>query len=164
MKAQLWIPGPTEVSSDVLQECARPMIGHRSKALTDTIAAIQPGLRSLFETEGSVLLLSSSASGAMEAAIRNLVPHRVLCCVNGAFSQRWYDIALACGKEAVKFEIPWGQGFQGPMLTKFLQANVPFDAVTLVHNETSTGAMSDLPTISCAMAAFEKILLLVDAV
>lgn len=164
MPRELWIPGPTEVSPDILAACAKPMIGHRSQAMETMLAAITPGLRELFETQGCVLALTSAASGVMEAAIRNLVHRRVLCLVNGSFSQRWFEIAKSCGKEAEALEIPWGEGFTGEILEEKLRASAPFEAVTLVHNETSTGALSDLASVAAAMRKFPDTLFLVDTV
>lgn len=164
MPRELWIPGPTEVSPDILAACAKPMIGHRSQAMEETLGAIAPGLRELFETKGCVLALTSAASGVMEAAIRNLVRKRVLCLVNGSFSQRWHDIAKSCGKEAEALEIPWGEGFTGEIVEEKLRRSGPYEAVTLVHNETSTGALSDLPSVAAAMRKFPETLFLVDTV
>lgn len=164
MARELWIPGPTEVSPDILAECARPMIGHRSQAMEELLASIAPGLRALFGTEGAVLALTTAASGAMEAAVRNLVRRRVLCLVNGAFSQRWLEMAKLCGKEAVKAEIPWGEGFTGSIVEEALRREGPVEAVTLVHNETSTGVLSDLPSVAAAVRKLPDTLFLVDTV
>lgn len=164
MPRELWIPGPTEVSPDILAACAKPMIGHRSQAMEEMLGAITPGLRELFETKGCVLALTTAASGVMEAAIRNLVQKRVLCLVNGSFSQRWFEIAKSCGKNADALEIVWGEGFTGDIVEKKLRESGPYEAVTLVHNETSTGALSDLASVAVAMKKFPQTLFLVDTV
>ena len=140
------------------------MIGHRSKAMEELLAAIAPGLRAVFGTEGTVLALTAAASGVMEAALRNLVRRRVLCLVNGAFSERWFQMAKLCGKEPVKCEIPWGEGFTGALVEEALRKEGPVEAVTLVHNETSTGALSDLASAAAAVKKFPDSLLLVDTV
>lgn len=164
MNRQLWIPGPTEVSPEILAEGAKPMVGHRSQAMEDLLKTITPGLRTLFETEQNVLVFAASASGVMEAAVRNTVKSRVLCCVNGAFSQRWLEIAKSCGKQAQGLEIPWGEGFTGEEIEEELHRSGPYDALTLVHNETSTGALSDLAEVGKVMRKFPQTLFLVDTV
>jgi aspartate aminotransferase-like enzyme len=97
---RFFLPGPTEVRPSILQEMLRPMIGHRGKGMEDLIAGIEPDLQYVFRTKRPVYIASSSATGLMEGAIRNGVRSRVLCLVNGAFSERFFQIARACGVEA----------------------------------------------------------------
>ena len=97
---KLFIPGPVEVSEKTWAAFRRPMIGHRSEAFRVLYRSIQPRLQTLFGTKQPVFLSTSSAWGVMEAAIRNVVRKRVLCCMCGAFSDKWLDVARRCGKEA----------------------------------------------------------------
>ncbi|HEY5037023.1 MAG TPA: alanine--glyoxylate aminotransferase family protein, partial [Chthoniobacterales bacterium] len=80
---KLFIPGPVEVSERTLAAFAQPMIGHRSEAFRHLYTEIHPRLQELFGTRQPVFLSTSSAWGVMEAAIRNLVRQRVLCCMCG---------------------------------------------------------------------------------
>jgi aspartate aminotransferase-like enzyme len=172
-KTKLWIPGPTEVRPEILAECARPMIGHRGKAMTALIERLDPGLRLAFglaETSTArVAVHTCSATGLMEGSLRGVGP-RVLCVVNGAFSKRWLEIAGLVGKDATKLEVAWGDAVSPAALERALTeaaaspGNRPFDAVTLVSNETSTGVRTPLPAIAQVMAKHERTMLLVDLV
>src|ERR1700744_3144030 len=101
---KLFIPGPIEVSPKTMAAYSRPMIGHRSKDFQALYASIQPGLQKLFSTTQTVFLSTSSAWGVMGGSIRNLVAKKVLNCMNGAFSDKWNDVALKCGKQAEKLQ------------------------------------------------------------
>ncbi len=92
-----FVPGPTEVRREVLAAMSGPMIPHRSAAFEELYAGVQVGLREVFKTKRPVMITASSATGLMESALRCLPPGRVLCLVNGAFSQRCAAISAACG-------------------------------------------------------------------
>jgi aspartate aminotransferase-like enzyme len=160
---KLFIPGPVEVSEKTLAAFSRPMIGHRGQAFKDLYHEIHPRLQALFGTKQPVFLSTSSAWGVMEAAIRNVVRRRVLCCMCGAFSDKWLEVARRCGKEAEPLQVEWGQAIDHKALDNCLTTG-EFDAVTLIHNETSTGVMNPLPEICCTIAKYPQIALIVDAV
>ena len=160
---KLFTPGPVEVSEKTLAAFARPMIGHRGEDFKELYRAIHPGLQTLFGTKQPVFLSTSSAWGVMEAAIRNLVRQRVLCCMCGAFSDKWLDVARRCGKEAEPLQVEWGQAIDPKAIDARL-ATGRFDAVTLIHNETSTGVMNPLPEICCTLAKYPEVALIVDGV
>src|SRR5262249_17729992 len=134
-----FLPGPTEVLPEILAAQTRPMIGHRGKGMEKLLAEMQPGLQRIFRTSRPVYLSASSATGFMEGAIRNCGGQRVLSLVNGAFSERFYRIAQANGREATALTVPEGQVHTPEMLSEAL-AKGKYDAVTVVHSETSTGA------------------------
>lgn len=162
---KLFIPGPTNVRQEVLAEQTHPMIGHRTETFEDLFARVQEKLRRLFFTRHRVYVTASSGTGLQEAAIRNGVGKRVLAMVNGAFSRRWHDVAVGCGKEVVRVDIPWGRAVKPEDVVRAIQAHGPFDAVTVVHNETSTGVMSPVDEIARAVRDIAPdTLLLVDAV
>lgn len=164
MNPILFIPGPTQVAPEILAEMSRPAIGHRSAECARLWKAARAGLGRLMQTQAEVILLTAPASALMEAAIRNTVRERSLHLVNGAFSQRWHEIAVACGKDAVAVDIPWGEGFTAQSLAAALQTHGPVDAVTVVHNETSTGTTSPIQDFRRVMDDHPKTLLLVDTV
>jgi aspartate aminotransferase-like enzyme len=163
----LWIPGPTEVRPEILAECARAMIGHRSKDMVATIERLDPGLRHAFglreDSTAHVAVHSTSATGMMESALLG-AGKRVLSIVNGAFSKRWYQIAGLLGKEAVALEVEWGAPVHPAELERVLVEEGPFDAVTLVSSETSTGTFTPLAAIGAVLARFPETFLLVDLV
>ena len=160
---KLFTPGPVEVSEKTLAAFSRPMIGHRGDAFKNLYLDIHPNLQTLFGTKQPVFLSTSSAWGVMEAAIRNLVDRGVLCCMCGAFSDKWLDVAKRCGKTAEPLEVEWGKHIDHREVDAKL-ATGKFDTVTLIHNETSTGVMNPLPEICCVMAKYPDVALIVDTV
>jgi predicted phosphoserine aminotransferase len=164
MPGHFFLPGPTEVHPDVLSAQVRPMIGHRGGAIKDLIAGLQVGLKQVFLTEQPVILSTSSATGLMEAAVRNGVAGgRVLSLVNGAFSSRFAEIAMACGHETEVWSVDWGQFHDPGDLEERLAAG-GYDAVTVTHSETSTGTLQDLEAIAAVVRRHEGVMLLVDSV
>jgi predicted phosphoserine aminotransferase len=160
---RFFLPGPTEVHPDVLAAQARPVIGHRGKELPVLMESLQEGLRDVFRTKGPVLVAASSATGLMEAAIRNGVRRSVLCLVNGAFSARFAEIARACGREVEVAEVPWGEAHDPAQVAERLAAGA-YDAVTVVHSETSTGALNPIDALARVVRAAGDVHLLVDSV
>lgn len=160
---KLFIPGPIEVSEKTLQAFAHPVVGHRSQAFKDLYARVQPRLQQLFYTKQPVFLSTSSAWGVMEGAIRNLVNKKVLCCCNGAFSDKWLDVSLRCGKDAEGLKFEWGMPVRGAALDEKL-ATGEFDTVTFIHNETSTGTQSPLAELSQIKKKYPDVMFIVDTV
>jgi aspartate aminotransferase-like enzyme len=160
---KLHIPGPIEVSDDTFAAMSQPMIGHRGTGFQDLYAAIQPKLQALLYTKNPVFLSTSSAWGVMEAAIRNLTGKKVLNCCCGAFSDKWFDVSKRNGLPADQIKVEWGQ----PILPEQIDAKLAtgqFDAITLIHNETSTGLMNPLVDIAAVMKKYPDVLFIVDAV
>lgn len=160
---KLHIPGPVEVSEKTLKAFRSPMIGHRGQGFKDLYARIQPRLQQLLVTKQLVYLSTSSAWGVMEGAIRNLVARKVLCCMKGAFSDKWLDVARRCGKEAESLQVPWGSPIRAEAIDAQL-ASGQFDALTLIHNETSTGVMSPLAEIAALKKKYPDVMFIVDSV
>lgn len=160
---KLFIPGPIDVSPATYAAMSRPMIGHRGSEFEALYASTQPVLQQLVGTQRPVFLSTSSAWGVMEAALRNLTQKKVLTLCNGAFSDKWFDVAKKCGKEADKIQAEWGQAID-PELVRTKLSEGGFDAVTFIHNETSTGVMSDLTAIAKVVKSFPDVMLIVDTV
>jgi aspartate aminotransferase-like enzyme len=160
---KLHIPGPVEVNERTLGAFASPMLGHRGQGFKDLYAKIQPQLQRLLSTRQLVFLSTSSAWGIMEGAIRNLVSRKVLNCMCGAFSDKWLEVSKRCGKQAEGLQVPWGSPIPTDELEKRLGSG-QFDAVTLIHNETSTGVMSPLQEIAELKRKFPDVSFIVDAV
>ncbi|HJM65031.1 MAG: aminotransferase [Roseibacillus sp.] len=162
-KPKLFIPGPVDISPATYEAMCAPMIGHRGPDFEELYSSIQPGLQQIACTTRPVFLSTSSAWGVMEGAIRNLVQQKVLnlCC--GAFSDKWFDVAQRCGKKAEKIQVEWGTPLD-PDSVRSRLAEGGFDAVTLVHNETSTGVMNPLAEIADVVNEFDDVLLIVDSV
>lgn len=139
------------------------MIGHRGQGFKDLYAKIQPQLQQLLYTKQLVCLSTSSAWGIMEGATRNLVHKKVLNCMCGAFSDKWFDVSKRCGKEAEALQVPWGSPIRAEQVDAKL-ATGQFDALTLIHNETSTGVMSPLAEIAALKKKYPDVMFIVDAV
>lgn len=142
-----FVPGPTEVRREVLDAMSGPMIPHRSAQFESLFAEAQVGLREVFQTKRPVMITASSATGLMESALRCLPPGRVLCLVNGAFSQRFSAISEACGHQTERYEVEWGEVHDPERVGGLLEKG-NFSAVTVVHSETSTGARNEVKEIS----------------
>ena len=160
---KLFIPGPIEVSAKTYRAMCEPMIGHRSGEFKALYAGMQPKLQALFGTTRPVFLSTSSAWGVMEGSIRNLVGKKVLNAMCGAFSDKWLDVSKRCGKPAEGLQVEWGQPILPEQIEKTL-AQGGFDALTLIHNETSCGVRSPLPEIAAVMKNFPEVMLIVDSV
>lgn len=163
---KLFIPGPTEVRAEILDAQTHWMVGHRMPEAADLFASAQKKLRQVFLTGKRVYITASSGTGWQEGAVRNLVGRKVLACVNGAFADRWREVAAANGKPYEVLEAPWGEPVRPEAVAARL-AGGAFDAVTIVHNETSTGVVSPIQEIAAAIRALpggDEIMILVDSV
>ena len=163
---RFFIPGPTWVRPEILQEMVRPMIGHRSAEFKELFASIVVNLKPLFQTSQDVFVATCSGTGLMQAALENCVPRRVLVTTCGAFSERWAAIAESLGLEVDRISAEWGQAIDPEELADHLASRrVPYDAVTLTHNETSTGVTNDVAALARAVRdSSPETLILVDAV
>ena len=163
MSYKLFIPGPVEVSDKTYRALTTPVFGHRSPDFVDLYRSLQPGLQELFGTTDPVFLSTSSAWGVMEGAVRNLTAVKVLNCMCGAFSDKWHDVSLRCGKEAAPLQFDWGRPVDPDSVRKEL-ATGNYDAVTIVHNETSTGLMNPIAEIMAVVREYPEVFSIVDAV
>ncbi len=162
-----FLPGPTEVRAEVLEAMLRPMLPHRGVAYEALHARIVEGLKPVFRTRRPVYLMSCSATGAMEMAVRGAPEGPILSLVNGAFSERFARIAQACDRSTRVLSVPLGDT---PHLDQVEEALVEggaegaaFAAVTLAHSETSTGALTDIQAIN-ELAHRHGAMCLVDSV
>ena len=163
MSYKLFIPGPIAVSEKTLRAMAQPMIGHRSTDFVALYQSVQPGLQALFATKDPVYLSTSSSWGTMEGAVRNVTRKKVLNCMNGAFSDKWNDVALRCARPAGALRFEWGQPVDPEAVRREL-ATGAYDAVTIIHNETSCGCMSDIHALMAVVRQFPDVISVIDAV
>jgi aspartate aminotransferase-like enzyme len=163
---KLFIPGPVKVNDDVLQQLARPTLGHRGKEYAQLHGETVEMLKKILFTNQNVFLSTSSASGIWEASIRNCVDFNetVLCTCCGAFSDKWAEVSTSCGRKTDELKVEWGQPTTPDLIDKKL-ASGKYSAITLVYNETSTGLMNPVYQISEMMKAkYPDVLVFVDAV
>ncbi|MBJ6727856.1 pyridoxal-phosphate-dependent aminotransferase family protein [Geomesophilobacter sediminis] len=163
MHKKLFIPGPVEVAPEILKAMGTPMIGHRMPEYAKLHKGVTDKLKQLLATQDRVFLSTSSAFGAMEGAVRNLVAKRCANFCNGAFSDKWHNVTVSCGKEADAIKVPWGEAIT-PELVDATLATGKYDAITLIHNETSTGVMSPLPEIAQVLKKYPDVVSIIDTV
>jgi aspartate aminotransferase-like enzyme len=164
MYKKLFIPGPTHVREEVLLAQTAPMLGHRAKEYSDLQAEVTPKLQKLLNTEQRVYLYASSSSGVMEGSVRQASNKRVLNTVLGAFSKRWHEMTMANGVACDKLEVAMGQAITPELVDEAL-AQDDYDAITVCHNETSTGVMNPIQEIAELIhEKYPEVVILVDAV
>jgi predicted phosphoserine aminotransferase len=162
---RLVLAGPIEVRPEILAAQNQPMIGHRSAAFADLYASLQTKLQKAFMTESRVFLNGSSGTGFWEGASRNCVrdDRKVLHLTGGAFSERWAQISRANGKQVDVVEVEWGKAHTPEMVADALKKE-SYDAVCVVHNETSTSVTNPIKEIGEVVRQYDDTLYLVDTV
>lgn len=150
-KTFLMIPGPTPVPESVLLAMAKHPIGHRSSEFSEILKEVYANLKWLFQTKNEVFIYAASGTGAMEAALSNLVNQgdKVLSLVIGNFGARWAKIAQSRGAVVEKLEVELGDVIKPADLKEKLAKDTKKEIkiVTLTHSETSTGAKNDIKTL-----------------
>lgn len=152
--------------SEVLEQMARPTLGHRSKEYSQLHGETVDMLKKMLYTEQHVFLSTSSASGVWEGSIRNCVApdETILCTMCGAFSDKYADVARACGRKVDELKVEWGMPITADMIDEKLSAG-NYAAVTMVYNETSTGVTNPVYEISEMLKEkHPDVLVFVDAV
>ncbi|HEX6098397.1 MAG TPA: alanine--glyoxylate aminotransferase family protein [Thermoanaerobaculia bacterium] len=165
--AKYFVPGPTWVRPEILSEMTRPMIGHRSNEFKELFGRINLGLKELFMTSQATFVMTCSGTGVLQAALENCVARRVLVTTCGAFSERWYNIAESLGYEVDRLDAGWGKAVDPEALADHLARHhrAHYDAVTITHNETSTGITNDVAALTAVIREeAPDALVLVDAV
>lgn len=160
----LFTPGPVDVAPEVLAVQARPILPGDSKEFQEIYSRVIDKTRPLFQAQGRVFLGSHSGTGMQEMAVRNLVNQDMLCCINGGYSERWWEVAVGNNKNAERMEVEWGL----PILPEQLKTALTqkhYEAVSIVHNESSTGVENALKDLSAVIHEVSpETLILVDAV
>jgi aspartate aminotransferase-like enzyme len=160
----MFVPGPVDVAAQVAAQQTRAMLPHRSQEFEAIFRRASERASQLFGTRYRVFLVTASGSGMQEATVRNFARQRVLGCVNGAFAQRWCDVAAANGKQVDRLEMPWEQPVTPEQVYDALRQK-PYEILTVVHNETSTGLENPVQEIAAAARqASPDTLICVDAV
>lgn len=150
-KTFLMIPGPTPVPESVLLAMAKHPIGHRSAEFSEILKEVYADLKWLFQTKNEVFIYAASGTGAMEAALSNLLNSgdKVLSLIIGNFGARWSKIAQSRGAIVEKIEVELGDIIKPEDLKAALAKDTKKEikVVTLTHSETSTGAKNDIKTL-----------------
>jgi aspartate aminotransferase-like enzyme len=163
----LRIPGPTPCPPETLAELSRQMINHRGPEFADLQGRIMDHLKDFFRTKNEVYVITSSGTGAMEAAIVNTLSpgDHVLAVSIGEFGERFAKIASAYGAEVRRLDFEPGTAASAEVVAAALREDPEIKAVLVTHNETSTGVTNDLDAIGKAIRAVSpEVLYLVDAI
>ena len=163
MHKKLFIPGPVEVRPEVLEQMAKPMIGHRGKEASELQKRISENLKIIFSTENEILLSTTSGSGLMEGAIRSCTAKRAAVFSIGAFGKRWYEIAVSNNVPVDLFEVEMGEIITPEMVDKVIKTG-KYDLVAVTHNETSTGNMNPIKEKGEVFKNYKDVIFIVDTV
>ena len=161
----LMIPGPTMVPDIVMSEIAKQVLPHRSPEFSNILKNVYENLKYVFQTDDDVFIFPSSGTGAMCSALENLInPNdKVLCLVNGVFSNRFAQIANARGANVKTISVPYGSVISVEKVEQYLCANSDTKIVTLACSETSTGALNDIKNI-CSVIRKTDAISVVDGI
>lgn len=146
MKPRLMTPGPTPVPEETLLELAKPVTFHRSAEFRQVLTEVETELQYVFQTKNVVVILTSSGTGGMEAAVSNcLAPgEKAILLIAGRWGERWKGICKSFGVEMVIVQVPYGQAVQPDQLQKALAEHPDAKAVFATFSETSTGIKHDI--------------------
>jgi len=166
MKLRLFTPGPTPIPEEVLSALARPIIHHRQSDFKEIFRRTCEDLKYLFQTKEDVITLTASGTGAMEAAVVNLLSSgdTAIYVDGGKFGERWGNILKQYSVTPVPIKIEWGSVLEPETVREALVKNPKAKAVFLTHSETSTGTAIDLKRISETVINSSKALVVVDGI
>ena len=158
-KEVLLMVGPTTVPERVLQAMNRKSISHRSKEYCDMHQRIREGLKKIFRTQNEVFILTSSGTGAMEAALQNCfsVGDEVVVPVLGTFSEQFASMAEAHKLKVIRVEIDLGEAADVDKVMEHVTENTK--GLFVVHNESSTGVTNDLKAFGKALEGSDTLLI-----
>ena len=163
MHKRLYIPGPVEVSPEVLEKMSTPMIGHRTKDASALQQSISEKLQKVMQTKNTIVLSTSSGSGLMEGAVRSFTKTRAAVFSIGAFGKRWHKMCTSNGIAADIFESELGQITTPEMLEAALSTG-KYDLITITQNETSTGIHNPMAKLAEVYKKYPDVIVCVDAV
>ncbi|HEY8542998.1 MAG TPA: alanine--glyoxylate aminotransferase family protein [Pseudothermotoga sp.] len=149
-KNYIMAPGPTPVPIDILLAGAKETIHHRTPQFLEIIEKTLEEAKYLFQTSNRVYVFVSSGTGAMEAAVTNLVNpgEKAIVVVSGKFGERWKEICQAFGIDVVEIALEWGEAVTPEQIEKAMKENPDAKVIFTTHSETSTGTVMDLRAIA----------------
>ncbi|HUO58133.1 MAG TPA: alanine--glyoxylate aminotransferase family protein [bacterium] len=149
-KKYIMAPGPTPIPAEVLAEASMPIPHHRTPGFQAIFKAAHEGLQMLFRTQQPVMTFASVGTGVMESAVANLTSpgEKVLVAAAGHFGNRWKDICAVFGVSSEHYEAEWGHALDPEEVRRRLKANPDIKLVYTTLNETSTGVMNDIQTLT----------------
>ena len=166
LKKYLITPGPTAVPEQVLLSMAAPMIHHRTPEFEYIFKEARDGLKKIFKTNSEPLILASSGTGAMEAAVVNTLSQgdKVLVINGGKFGERWIKICNTYGINVSSIELEWGRSADPKSIAEFLENNPDTKAVFVQGSETSTTVYHPVKEIASITKNMPNTILVVDGI
>jgi aspartate aminotransferase-like enzyme len=166
LKRYLLAPGPTPVPPEVLQSMAMPIIHHRAPDFVPVLDSAKKGLKWLCQTENDVLILSSSGTGGMVAAVNNFFSpgEKVLVVNGGKFGERWTKISQSYGLEVIEIPVEWGYVVKPSEVEAELKKQKDIKGVFIQASETSTGVFHPVREVAEAVRKHGDALYIVDAI
>ncbi len=164
-KDYLLTPGPTPLPPEVMEALAKPIIHHRTPQFQAILKEATEGLRYVFQTQNDVFILASSGTGAMEAAVCNLLSpgDSAIAVEGGKFGERWTELCSAYGIKAIPLKVEWGNAVEPKEIEKILNQDKDIKAVFVTLCETSTGVTHDIKAIAAVVKKTNAVLV-VDAI
>jgi aspartate aminotransferase-like enzyme len=164
-KNYLLTPGPTPLPPEVCEALSRPIIHHRTPQFQAVLKEVSENLKNIFQTKNDVFILASSGTGAMEAAVVNLLSwgDKALVVQGGKFGERWTELCQAYGIKSIVSDVEWGRALEPRVLKEYLTKESGIKAVFSTLCETSTGVVFDLKSLSAVVKETEAVLV-VDAI
>ena len=164
-KNYLLTPGPTPLPPQISEAMSRPIIHHRTPQFQNMIKEASEGLKMVFQTKNDVFMLTSSGTGAMEAAVVNLLSscENALCIQVGKFRERWTELCKSYGVIPEVIDVEWGRAVEPEQIKKKLAANPKIKVVFTTLCETSTGVTNDIEAIGKVVKDTNAVLV-VDAI
>lgn len=165
MKPRLLTPGPTPVPEETLLELAKPVFFHRSAEFRQLFGEMTEDLKYVFQTKNTVVTLTSSGTGGMEAAVANVCPpgSKAIALICGRWGERWRNICKSLGVELIQVAVPYGQAVPPEQLQKALAEHRDAIAVFATLSETSTGVRNNIQAFGRLVAPTSAVLI-VDAI
>ena len=161
----LMLPGPTTVDPRVLAAMSKAVVNHRGAKYGEILTETTELMSKVFQTPNKSYLLTGSGTAAMETAVANTVApgEKMLNVVGGKFGERFMKIAKTHGIDAQELAVEWGTAVTPKQIEEVLDANEDIKAITVVHNETSTGVAAPIEEIGKVMKNYDA-LYIVDTV
>ncbi len=165
-KRYLLAPGPTPVPPEVLSAMSEPIIHHRSPEFSAIMKEVLDGLKWLFQTKSTVMILTASGTGGMDASVSNFLSpgDRALCVRGGKFGERWAEICEAYGVLPTNIDVPWGESVKPEAIESALKKDPKIKAVFVQASETCSASVHPVQDIASIVRKRDNTILVVDAI
>jgi len=165
-KKRLFTPGPTPVPEMIMLKMSEPIIHHRNPEFKEIFAELNSNIKYLFQTEQNVYTLTSSGTGAMEAAVANIIEkgEKAIFVNGGKFGERWGQLIKTFGGIPIEIKKEWGDPPAADEIIELIKQNPDVKAVFLTHSETSSGTVTDIKEIAKVVHEISDALIVVDGI